>query len=58
MMYLVLFIRSEIDNLKIFDEHSIPKLETVLRMFPDMKFQIDVKTDEVAMPALASYSRK
>jgi hypothetical protein len=21
-------------------------------MFPDMKFQIDVKTDEVAMPAL------
>ena len=44
---------SEIDNLKIFDEHSIPKLETVLRMFPDMKFQIDVKTDEVAMPALA-----
>ena len=44
---------SEIDNLKIFDEHSIPKLETVLRMFPDIKFQIDVKTDEVAMPALA-----
>ena len=44
---------NEIDNLKIFDEHSIPKLETVLRMFPDMKFQIDVKTDEVAMPALA-----
>ena len=44
---------SEIDNLKIFDEHSIPKLETVLRIFPNMKFQIDVKTDEVAMPALA-----
>ena len=43
---------SEIDNLRIFDEHSIPKLETVLRIFPDMKFQIDVKTDEVAMPAL------
>jgi|TARA_B110000238_G_scaffold200355_1_gene250189 glycerophosphoryl diester phosphodiesterase len=42
----------EIDKIKLFDTHSIPKLEEALTQFPDLFFQIDVKTDEVAMPAL------
>jgi glycerophosphoryl diester phosphodiesterase len=43
---------SEIDKLRLFENHPIPKLDTVLKTFPDLYFQIDVKTDEVAMPAL------
>ena len=43
---------NEIDNLRIFDSHKIPRLDETLQTFPDMYFQIDVKTDEVAMPAL------
>ena len=42
----------EIDNLRIFESHKIPRLDEALRTFPDTCFQIDVKTDEVAMPAL------
>ncbi len=42
----------DIDSIKIFDTHSIPKLEDALTQFPDLFFQIDVKTDEVAIPAL------
>ena len=43
---------SEIDKLRLFDNHPIPKLDTVLKTFPDLYFQIDVKTDEVALPTL------
>ena len=43
---------NEIDNLRIFDSHKIPRLDETLQTFPDMYFQIDVKTDAVAMPAL------
>ena len=43
---------SEIEDLRIFESHKIPRLDETLQAFPDMYFQIDVKTDEVAMPAL------
>jgi glycerophosphoryl diester phosphodiesterase len=43
---------NEIDNLRIFESHKIPRLEEVLQLFTDMYFQIDVKTDEVVLPAL------
>jgi glycerophosphoryl diester phosphodiesterase len=43
---------SEIDEIKLFNEHKIPLLEEVLLKFPETCFQIDVKTDEVALPAL------
>jgi glycerophosphoryl diester phosphodiesterase len=43
---------SEIEDLRIFEFHKIPRLDETLQTFPDMYFQIDVKTDEVAMPAL------
>jgi len=43
---------SEIDNLRLFDSYKIPKLKAALDKFPEALFQIDVKTDEVAMPAL------
>ena len=43
---------NEIDKIRIFDNFKIPLLEDVLLKFPDTYFQIDVKTDEVAMPAL------
>lgn len=43
---------SEIDKLRLFENHPIPKLDTVLKTFPDLYFQIDVKTDEVALPTL------
>ena len=43
---------NEIDRLRIFKSHKIPRLDETLQTFPDMCFQIDVKTDEVAMPAL------
>ena len=43
---------NEIDQIRIFDNLKIPLLEDVLLKFPDTYFQIDVKTDEVAMPAL------
>ena len=43
---------SEIDRLSIFNNHPIPTLEKALNDFPEMFFQIDVKTDEVAIPAL------
>ena len=42
----------EIDELKLFDNHHIPTLESVLNLFPDLYFQIDLKTDLVAKPAL------
>lgn len=43
---------SEIDEIKLFNNHKIPLLEEVLLKFPETCFQIDVKTDEVALPAL------
>ena len=43
---------SEIDEIKLFNNHKIPLLEEVLLKFPETYFQIDVKTDEVALPAL------
>jgi glycerophosphoryl diester phosphodiesterase len=43
---------SEIEDLRIFESHKIPRLDETLQTFPDMYFQIDVKTNEVAMPAL------
>ena len=43
---------SEIDSLRLFDTYQIPRLKTTLENFPEALFQIDVKTDEVAMPAM------
>ena len=43
---------SEIDRLIIFQKYTIPTLEAALLRFPEALFQIDVKTDEVAIPAL------
>ena len=44
---------NEIDGLRIFESHKIPRLdETLQDISRYMYFQIDVKTDEVAMPAL------
>lgn len=42
----------QIEQLKLFDLYSIPKLESVLHKFPNTFFQIDVKTDEVTLPAM------
>lgn len=47
----------EIDNLRIFGSNKIPKLEETLIEFPNLYFQIDFKTDEVAMPALEVIKR-
>ena len=43
---------SEIDELNIFGDHKIPTLEETLKQFPNTKFQIDFKTDEVVDPAI------
>ena len=43
---------SEIDKIRIFNDHPIPKLDTALKEFPELFFQIDLKTDLVAIPAL------
>lgn len=43
---------NEINALKIFGVHFIPTLQEVLQKFPDTKFNIDLKTDAVAGPAL------
>ncbi len=45
-------LASEIDELNIFDDHKIPTLEETLKQFPNTKFQIDFKTDEVVDPAI------
>ena len=42
----------EIDELNIFDDYKIPTLEETLKQFPNTKFQIDFKTDEVVDPAI------
>jgi len=43
---------SEIEKLRLFKSYSIPTLKMALENFPDALFQIDLKTDEVAMPAM------
>jgi len=45
-------LASEIDELNIFGDSKIPTLEETLKQFPDTKFQIDFKTDEVVDPAI------
>ena len=42
----------EINKLMLFDKYKIPTLESTLIKFPNTLFQIDVKTDEVVLPAL------
>lgn len=42
----------EIDSIKIFNGKSIPTLEAALETFPHTRFNIDLKTDLVAEPAL------
>ena len=42
----------EINQLRLFEVHQIPTLKEVLKKFPDTFFQIDVKTDEVALPTM------
>lgn len=42
----------QIDELRIFDDHVIPTLDQTLKAFPNLLFQIDLKTDMVAAPAL------
>ena len=43
---------NDINQIKIFDNLKIPTLEEALIEFKDINFQIDVKTDEVAFPAI------
>ena len=43
---------SEIKKLRLFESYSIPTLEMALTKFPNALFQIDLKTDEVAIPAM------
>jgi len=43
---------NQIEELKLFGSYQIPKLETALTQFPNALFQIDLKTDEVALPAM------
>ena len=43
---------SEIKALKIFEHYSIPTLQECLQKFPNMKFNIDLKTDAVKHAAL------
>ena len=43
---------NEIEQLKLFESYQIPKLETALTQFPSALFQIDLKTDEVVLPAM------
>ena len=45
-------LASEIDELNIFGDYKIPTLEETLKQFPNTKFQIDFKTDEVVDPAI------
>ena len=45
-------LASEIDELNIFGDFKIPTLEETLKQFPNTKFQIDFKTDEVVDPAI------
>ena len=45
-------LASEIDELIIFDDYKIPTLEETLKQFPNTRFQIDFKTDEVVDPAI------
>ena len=45
-------LSSEIDELNIFGDYKIPTLEETLKQFPNTKFQIDFKTDEVVDPAI------
>ena len=42
----------EIDKLRLFESYRIPTLEAALKKFPNALFQIDVKTDEVAIPTM------
>ena len=42
----------EIHQLRLFKSYQIPTLEAALKKFPSALFQIDVKTDEVAMPTM------
>ena len=42
----------EVDDLIIFSDQKIPTLRSVLESLPTTLFQIDVKTDDVALPAL------
>ena len=43
---------NEIKKLKLFESFDIPTLESALKKFPNALFQIDLKTDEVAVPAM------
>ena len=43
---------SEIEKLRLFESYSIPTLKMALTKFPDALFQIDLKTDEVAIPTM------
>ena len=45
-------LSSEIDELNIFGDYKIPTLEETLKQFPNTRFQIDFKTDEVVDPAI------
>ena len=42
----------EIDQIRIFGDHKIPKLIETLYTFPTTSFQIDFKTNKVVKPAL------
>jgi|TARA_B100000959_G_C14970025_1_gene619317 glycerophosphoryl diester phosphodiesterase len=43
---------NEINQLRLFESYQIPTLEEALKKFPGAYFQIDVKTDEVALPTM------
>ena len=48
----------EIDKIRIFDDCKIPRLIDCLDAFSDIKFNIDLKTDEVMIPALKVLSEQ
>ena len=43
---------NELNEIKLFDRFSIPTLEECMETFPNTKFNIDLKTNEVMKPAM------
>ena len=43
---------NELNEIKLFDRFSIPTLKECMEAFPNTKFNIDLKTNEVMKPAM------
>lgn len=46
------FLWSELRDVDLGDDQTIPRLDDVLRAFPDTRFNIDLKSDDVVEPAV------